>query len=71
MNVIVTTQKKFKREIWTYTRYAYFNIKILYNSFEDEWHTFIAHVTNVINLKYIPQNFAYTSKIPFTVYSIM
>ena len=71
MNVIVTTQKKFERELWTYTRYAYFNIKIQYDYFEDEWHTFIAHVPNVIKLKYIPQNFAFTAKIPFTVYNMI
>ena len=71
MNVIVTTQKKFERELWTYTRYAYFNIKIQYDYFEDEWHTFIAHVPNVIKFKYIPQNFEFTTKIPFTVYNMI
>ena len=46
-------------ELTTYTRYAYFNIKIQYDSFEDEWNTFIAHVSNVINLKYIPKSCIY------------
>ena len=69
--LLLPLKRSLKREIWTYTRYAYFNIKIQYDYFEDEWHTFIAHVPNVIKLKYIPQNFAFTTKIPFTVYNMI
>ena len=51
INVIVTTQKKF----WINDVYkiCIFQYKIQYNSVEDEWDTFIAHVSDMIRLKYI------------------
>ena len=51
INVIVTTRKKF----WINDAYkiCIFQYKIQYNSVEDEWDTFIAHVSDMIRLKYI------------------